>query len=213
MSMSHPKGATRVAVAPMSAGQMLTAVAHAVTASRANYCASYVVDFACPLVLGYLGAREATGLGTPAIGVAAGLFTFTFIEYAVHRWLFHRPTGLLSAMHHSHHQTPDTHAALPFFTSAGVAAICWPALTAVIGSVPASFFLCGVMGGYFYYAALHHLEHSVRINAVPFRWMQRRWAMHSVHHHLAGTNFGVTTSFWDRVFATHYQSKGRAPGH
>jgi sterol desaturase/sphingolipid hydroxylase (fatty acid hydroxylase superfamily) len=113
-------------------------------------------------------------------------------------------------MHQAHHDAPHSHAALPFFTSAALAAICWPALAAFIGPAAASFFLCGVMSGYFYYGAIHHLEHSVRITAVPFRWMQRRWAMHSVHHHLADTNYGVTSSVWDRVFGTHYQAKTRA---
>jgi sterol desaturase/sphingolipid hydroxylase (fatty acid hydroxylase superfamily) len=59
---------------------------------------------------------------------------------------------------------------------------------------------------------VHHLEHSIRITALPYRWMPRRWAVHAVHHRLVGTNFGVTTSLWDRVFGTHYQSRGRATG-
>jgi sterol desaturase/sphingolipid hydroxylase (fatty acid hydroxylase superfamily) len=31
-----------------------------------------------------------------------------------------------------------------------------------------------------------------------------------VHHRLVDTNFGVTTSFWDHVFGTHYRDGSRA---
>jgi sterol desaturase/sphingolipid hydroxylase (fatty acid hydroxylase superfamily) len=67
----------------------------------------------------------------------------------------------------------------------------------------ASFFLCGFSAAYFYYGALHHFEHTTRINQIPFRWLQGRWAAHSVHHRLDNRNFGVMTSFWDYVFKTH----------
>ena len=91
-------------------------------------------------------------------------------------------------------------------------ALVWWGLAAAAGPVIASFFWCGFLTGYVAHGAVHHLEHSIRITALPFRWMQRRWAVHAVHHRLVGTNFGVTTSFWDRVFGTHYQSRRRDIG-
>jgi len=179
----------------------------AIIESRANYCASYAIDLACPLALGYLGVHEAAGWAVAIASGCAGLVAFSFVEYAIHRWLFHAPSGVMGAMHQAHHDAPHGRAALPCITSAVVAALACGALSTFVGSAITYFFLCGLMSGYVYYAALHHLEHSVRITAVPFRWLQRRWAVHSVHHRLVDTNYGVTTSFWDRVFGTHYQSR------
>jgi sterol desaturase/sphingolipid hydroxylase (fatty acid hydroxylase superfamily) len=175
--------------------------------SRTNYRLAYAMDLACPLVLGYLGIRQAPGWLGLVVAAGAGLVTFSFVEYAIHRWLFHAPAGLMASMHQAHHDAPEDHAALPFFTSTGVAALAWWGLAPLVGSALASGFLCGLLTGYFCYGALHHLEHSVRLTSVPFRWLQRRWAVHAVHHRLVDANYGVTTSFWDRVFGTHYQSR------
>jgi len=190
----------------------MSGVLRAVSASRANYVASYAIDLACALTAGWLGVREADGWAIPVASVGVGLFVFSFAEYAIHRWLFHGPTGAMRAMHQAHHDGPHDHVALPCISSAVVGGLAWWGLSAAVGPVIASFFWCGFLTGYVAYGTVHHLEHSVRITALPYRWMQRRWAVHTVHHRLVGTNFGVTTSFWDHVFATHYRSRRRAVG-
>jgi sterol desaturase/sphingolipid hydroxylase (fatty acid hydroxylase superfamily) len=182
---------------------------HAVTESRANYRASFAIELACPIGLAWIGTQSARGWLAPLACVAAGLLVFSFIEYAIHRWLFHAPDGVMSAIHRTHHESPHGHTALPCITSVVVASIGWLALAPLVGAMAASFFLSGVLGGYSYYSILHHLEHRLRINTMPFRWLQKRWADHSVHHRLAETNFGVTTSLWDHVFATHYLARKR----
>jgi sterol desaturase/sphingolipid hydroxylase (fatty acid hydroxylase superfamily) len=181
----------------------------AISGSRVNYHASYAIDLASALAMGWLGVREADGWPVPVAILATGFFVFSFAEYAIHRWLFHGPTGVMRAMHQAHHDGPHDHVALPCISSAVVGALAWWGLSAAVGLVVASFFLCGFLTGYVAYGAVHHFEHSIRITALPFRWMQRRWAVHAVHHRLVGTNFGVTTSFWDRVFGTHYQARRR----
>jgi sterol desaturase/sphingolipid hydroxylase (fatty acid hydroxylase superfamily) len=180
-----------------------------VTQSRANYGAAYVVDVACPIVLALIGWGAKSSWTEVFSSLCAGAFVFSFVEYAIHRWLFHAPDSVMGAMHQAHHDQPRGHTALPFITSAAVASTCWLALEPLTGRAVASFFLCGLLGGYAWYSVLHHLEHSVRIRAIPFRWLQRRCAEHFVHHHLEDTNFGVTTAFWDHVFATHYRHSSR----
>jgi sterol desaturase/sphingolipid hydroxylase (fatty acid hydroxylase superfamily) len=187
--------------------QALRVLLSAIAESRANYCASYAIDLACPLALGYLGWRHTRGWLIPVASGCAGLASFSLVEYAIHRWLFHRPSSTMGAVHQAHHDAPHGHAALPCITSAVVAVLASWVLSAIVGPAVASFFLCGLMSGYFYYAALHHFEHSIRINALPFRFLQRRWAVHAVHHRLGDANYGVTTSFWDRVFGTGYKSR------
>jgi sterol desaturase/sphingolipid hydroxylase (fatty acid hydroxylase superfamily) len=184
----------------------------AVTESRANYAAAYAIDLACPLVLAVVGWRHAVDWPGPLASICLGLMAFTFVEYAIHRWLFHAPDSVMGAMHQAHHDHPGGHTALPCISSAVVASTCWLALAPLTGVAVASFFLSGLLSGYAWYSLLHHFEHSVRINAIPFRWLQKRWAEHSVHHRLDHTNFGVTTSFWDHVFATHYRSGAHGRG-
>jgi sterol desaturase/sphingolipid hydroxylase (fatty acid hydroxylase superfamily) len=186
-----------------TAGDLLRAV----SGSRANYIAAYAMDLASALAMGWLGVRAADGWPIPVAAFGTGLLAFSFAEYAIHRWLFHGPTGAMRAMHQAHHDGPHDHVALPCISSAVVSGLTWWGLSAAAGPVVASFWWCGFLTGYVAYGAVHHLEHSIRITALPFRWMQRRWAVHAVHHRLTGTNFGVTTSFWDRVFGTYYRSR------
>jgi sterol desaturase/sphingolipid hydroxylase (fatty acid hydroxylase superfamily) len=177
-----------------------------VTHSRANYRASYAIDLLCPLALAAIGLRDQTPPWPVALAsIATGLVIFSFVEYAIHRWCFHGLSGVVSEIHQHHHDAPQAHTALPAPTSVIVATAAWCILAPLIGIATASFLLCGLMAGYFYYGALHHLEHSLRLSALPFRALQRRWAMHAVHHQLPDKNYGVTTSLWDHLFGTHYR--------
>ena len=72
----------------------------------------------------------------------------------------------------------------------------WCLLTWGLHVQQASYFLMGLSGGYVYFDMFHHMEHTKRVNQIPFRWLQKIWAFHSVHHRIDQSNFGVTTSFW-----------------
>jgi sterol desaturase/sphingolipid hydroxylase (fatty acid hydroxylase superfamily) len=179
--------------------------------SRANYWAAYAVDWLCPIVLGYLGWQEATSWPIPVLSVVAGCFVFTLVEYAIHRWGFHSDASFMTPIHQEHHDIPLNRTALPFFTSPGASLILWSIFRPLLGQEIACFFLSGVLAGYFCYSLLHHIEHNVRVKRglrriPPFSWLQARWAAHVVHHRLSDKNYGVTTSFWDRVFGTHHRS-------
>ena len=66
-----------------------------ISESRANYWASYVTDFSCPVLFAWLGAHH--GLSWPAVILSSflGVATFSLIEYAIHRWLLHNPKSVL----------------------------------------------------------------------------------------------------------------------
>jgi sterol desaturase/sphingolipid hydroxylase (fatty acid hydroxylase superfamily) len=177
--------------------------------SRANYWASYVVDFICPVLFAYLGLRHWPGWPAMILSSLFGLFVFTLVEYSIHRWLLHDPRSVLYQAHEAHHLDPEKPSAFLFAASFLVLMPIWLILTDVLRVHGASFFLCGFSAGYFYYGALHHFEHTTRINQIPFRWLQGRWAAHSVHHRLDNRNFGVMTSFWDYVFKTHQRDRKR----
>ena len=177
--------------------------------SRANYLASYVVDFSCPVLFAYLGLHRQPNWPSTIISSLFGLFVFTLVEYSIHRWLLHDPRSVLYQAHEAHHLDPEKPSAFLFPASFLVLMPIWLVLADALRIHGASFFLCGFSAGYFYYGALHHFEHTTRINQIPFRWLQGRWAAHSVHHRLDDSNFGVMTSFWDYVFETHQKDRKR----
>jgi sterol desaturase/sphingolipid hydroxylase (fatty acid hydroxylase superfamily) len=181
----------------------------AISASRTNYWLAYIVDFSCPVLFAYLGMRRPVGWPLGVLNLLAGWFLFTLVEYAIHRWLLHNPECFLFPLHEAHHKNPEEASAFLFPTSFVVLMPIWMLFANVLGLHGASFFLCGFSAGYLYFGTLHHLEHRVRINQIPFRWLQGRWAAHSVHHRLDQTNFGVMTSFWDYIFKTHQKQLKR----
>jgi sterol desaturase/sphingolipid hydroxylase (fatty acid hydroxylase superfamily) len=184
-------------------------IVRTISKSRANYWLSYVVDFICPVLFGYLGWRRQPGWESIGIGFVFGVFVFTLVEYSIHRWLLHDPRSVLFQAHEAHHLDPDKPSAFLFPASFVVLMPIWLLLAGWLRIPGASFFLCGFSAAYFYYGLLHHFEHTTRINQIPFRWLQGRWAAHSVHHRRDNSNFGVMTSFWDYVFGTHQRQMKR----
>lgn len=176
--------------------------------SPINYWAAYVVDCSCPLIFAYLGMRQASSLLAIVISAFCGLFSFSLIEYVVHRWLLHDPRSALYYLHDAHHENPERTAAFLFPASLALLLPIWCLLTWL--HVPqASYFLMGLSGGYVYFDTLHHLEHTTRINQIPFRWLKKKWAFHRVHHRIQDSNFGVISPFWDYVFGTHQKQMKR----
>jgi cyclopropane-fatty-acyl-phospholipid synthase len=190
-------------------GGALSSMMGAISRSRTNYWAAYAVDLTCPVLFAYLGMRHHPAWASILIGTVFGFAVFTLVEYAIHRWLLHDPECWLYPLHEAHHQHPEGAAAFLAPASLVVLMPIWWLFADVLHVPGASFFFCGFSASYFYYGLLHHFEHSVRINQIPFRWLQGRWAAHSVHHHLDYTNYGVMTSFWDYVFGTHQKQVKR----
>lgn len=180
-----------------------------ISESRWNYWASYVTDYSCPVIFVYLGLHHGSGWPTILAGIFLGLMAFTLIEYSIHRWLLHNPNSVLYPLHEAHHNHPETPSAFLFPTSLVVLMLVWLIFAKGFHLPASAFFIAGVAAGYCYFGTVHHVEHSTRINQLPFRWMKKRWAAHSVHHHFDNNNFGVITSFWDYVFGTHQKQMKR----
>jgi 4-hydroxysphinganine ceramide fatty acyl 2-hydroxylase len=141
-----------------------------------------------------------------------GTATFSFVEYAMHRWLFHARASFAAPIHRAHHRSPADPMALPCFSSATASVGLWWLLSPLLGREVTSFVLCGLLAGYFFYAAVHHLHHRIRGTTMPFGWLRSRWVTHAIHHSRLDKNFGVTTSLWDHVFGTHLRiSVRRSP--
>jgi sterol desaturase/sphingolipid hydroxylase (fatty acid hydroxylase superfamily) len=179
-----------------------------VCASRTNYRVSFIFDAAVPLVLCSLGTRQGSNwafadwLAATAC-LVAGAFVFTFIEYGLHRWLFHARASIATESHQTHHFSPREPSSIPFPCSALSALLIWTLVSPVFGADLAYFFTGGLLLAYFYYAVLHHLQHHVRIGDVPSGLLRKRWTEHAIHHGRLDKNYGVTTSLWDHVFGTY----------
>ncbi len=177
--------------------------------TRLNLRAGLMADTLTGLGLLAAGvAHGAISVDGVALTVAAGLLLFSFIEYAVHRWLFHGHTGPFARGHARHHARPLGHDALPFF----LPPLFWCALAWLLARALApayALLLAGVMAaGYAAYGISHVLVHVAHFKST---WLQRWVALHEVHHRHPKTNFGVTTGLlWDVVLHT---GRSAQPGH
>lgn len=197
-------------VQTLPATPRMSALAHAVarlSATRANSYAGLTADIATGLFL--LGAgfwRNPAGIGASLGALVAGLLGFSFVEYAFHRWLFHRGANVMQRGHQRHHVNPLGHDSLPFFvapllmvTLAGLLATLLPSSLALLS---AGALACG----YAAYGMAHSLIHSRRFKHPGLR----RWAApHHIHHAHPQCNFGVTTPLWDIVLRSRYVGKSR----
>lgn len=141
-----------------------------------------------------------------AVTVLCGLFAFTFIEYAAHRWLFHGNTGPFKAGHDNHHVNPLGYDALPFFMPP-LFMCALGALFALAIPVGYALLLAGVIAaGYAAYGSSHVVIHVHRFKSASMR----RWAgFHNIHHYHPDANFGVTTGLWDFILGTRYHRQPR----
>ena len=124
-----------------------------------------------------------------------GWLTQTFLEYAIHRWLYH---GFRLRMHVEHHMHPDATGVEP-----------WQILTASFFVVIFTLgFYESIWGLYFWgmyasflaYTVIHRIEHEWPRKAK--RWMPILYRHHQLHHVDGASNFGVSTTLWDAVFGT-----------
>jgi len=130
--------------------------------------------------------------------VLVGVGAWTLIEYLLHRFVLHGLEPFLSC-HAAHHERPMALMATPTLLSIWVivSLVFLPAMLAA-GFWRASALTLGVVAGYLVYGLTHHATHHWR-SLGP--WMKRRKRWHARHHHVMGC-YGVTTSFWDKVFGT-----------
>lgn len=139
------------------------------------------------------------------LAFAAGLFTWTFLEYAMHNWLGHLSKGRneFSRQHLSHHANTDT-----FAPPSSKAAMATPILVllGVLASLPLGWglgttYALGVTTLYVFYEVLHRRTHTHAPWEPYGRWARK----HHLHHHFCSpkANHGVTSPLWDVVFGTY----------
>ena len=156
----------------------------------------------------YYGIIE-KGFETPEMILLflTGFFFFTFIEYIMHRYLYHIPATsetkkkVSYTMHGVHHDYPKdkSRLAMPPILSLVIATVFFIIYRALMGDF-AFGFLAGFLMGYAAYLSVHYSIHAFN---VPNNFLKVLWHHHSIHHYREPDRaFGVTSTLWDHVFGT-----------
>lgn len=136
-----------------------------------------------------------------------GWLTFSWVEYLVHRYLFHISTVTMArekfqyAVHgvHHHHPKDKDRLAMPPVLSIAIATLLLFILKLFIGDFVYAF-LPGFLVGYAFYLLIHYLVHIHRAPKNIFRYL---WINHGTHHYKNGQIiFGVSSPLWDYVYGT-----------
>jgi sterol desaturase/sphingolipid hydroxylase (fatty acid hydroxylase superfamily) len=133
--------------------------------------------------------------------VFSGIFFWTFLEYAIHRFVLHNGM-IFSADHDAHHAAPKAQIGTPTWLTMLILifGIYVPAiLVAHLGL--GLMFGFGVTFGYLVYSFAHHSLHHWNVSNDGFFYTWKR--LHALHHFVGQDgNFGVTSSLWDHIFGT-----------
>ncbi len=136
-----------------------------------------------------------------------GLMLWTLAEYLLHRFVLHG-WPFFAKYHQAHHDDPSALIASPTLFSLGVfASIALLPATLLLGLWPALPCFAGFLVGYIAFAAVHEIVHHSQSQYAVVRHFKRFHARH--HHATQASNFGVLTSFWDRVFGTYEMPRPR----
>ncbi len=139
--------------------------------------------------------------GLWTLSFAAGIATWTFAEYQLHRWVFHH-VPYIKDMHEEHHDDQKALIGTPSWLSLAIVlfVVLLPAIL-LAGMSYGAGFTAGLALGYFFYILVHHGVHHWKVR--PGGYLYRLKHRHALHHHFDDLgNFGVTTGFWDKVFGT-----------
>lgn len=155
---------------------------------------------------------------TSLISFSVGLLAFTWVEYMVHRYLFHMGTyttfraKLQYTVHGIHHDYPKDkeRLAMPPLLSISIATLLLFLFRLVLGDLVFSF-LPGFLVGYSLYLVVHYMVHAY---PPPKNFLKHLWINHSIHHYKDSEGiYGVSSPLWDYIYGTMPSTHGhRAPG-
>jgi sterol desaturase/sphingolipid hydroxylase (fatty acid hydroxylase superfamily) len=144
----------------------------------------------------------------------AGLLLWTFVEYSLHRFLFHyeprteRMKRAFFLFHGVHHAQPQvkTRLVMPFPISIPGALLFYGLLYGLLGvwmGAPqwVNPLTAGFMVGYLAYDLIHYATHHFQMRSGPAKFLKR---YHMAHHFKSPrTRYGVSSPLWDYVFRTN----------
>ncbi|CAM6089727.1 unnamed protein product [Calypogeia fissa] len=156
----------------------------------------------------WLAFQRGLPLSALPTSLLAGVFLWSFIEYTLHRFLFHiKTTGYWSntghyLLHGCHHKFPLDGYRLVFPPAAtsifGV--LFWNVLKFALPAALAPSIFGGGLLGYVMYDLIHYFLH----HGAPFNGVSQKLKRYHLNHHFKEqtNSFGITSSLWDWVLDT-----------
>lgn len=140
----------------------------------------------------------------------AGVFTWTVVEYVLHRFVFHYvPPGRLGnkihfIFHGVHHDYPNDsyRLVMPPIVSIPLAIFFYFSFSAILGEVINAPFFAGFVMGYLFYDMLHYAVHHANSSNKLFLKLKT----HHLKHHFKEPHkgFGVSSPLWDILSGTTF---------
>jgi sterol desaturase/sphingolipid hydroxylase (fatty acid hydroxylase superfamily) len=181
--------------------------------SRTHIAVPLVIFFSYAAALLYWNVTYTNQSAWVTISMfVAGVIAFTWVEYNVHRYVFHMRTytqlraKMQYVMHGVHHEFPKDkdRLAMPPLLSVTIATILLLFFKLILGDFVFSF-LPGFLVGYAAYLAVHYMVHAY---PPPKNFFKILWVNHSIHHYKDGeVVFGVSSPLWDYIYGTMHERK------
>lgn len=172
--------------------------------SRFNYWFGYVANGAWVLWFAHFGLPVVGPHPLPLLQaagyLAAGFVLWTFLEYALHRYIYHVIPSFLSQGHALHHERPRELIGVPWWLTSVALWGIWAGLARTFAPGPLGLVMAGTWAGYIAYCLVHHGSHHWRMQS---GYLRRVKQLHQLHHVYPETNWGFTTHLWDVVFGTY----------
>jgi 4-hydroxysphinganine ceramide fatty acyl 2-hydroxylase len=132
--------------------------------------------------------------------VPLGLLLWTFLEYTLHRYIFHMESD---GQHIKHHRQPADPAVI--LVQPELAILISAALASIVQLITHNYsftagIMAGIWAGFLYYESVHYRVH---VGDASRLWIANQRRLH-FHHHFRNSKacFGVTTPIWDYIFRT-----------
>lgn len=176
--------------------------------SRTHISVPLIIFFVYAATLLYWNTQHTSlNMLTTMLLFVVGLLSFTWVEYMVHRHVFHMKTytqlreKIQYTMHGVHHEFPKDkdRLAMPPLLSITIATVLLLIFKVLMGDFVFAF-LPGFLVGYASYLSVHYMVHAY---APPKNIFKALWVNHSVHHYKDGeVVFGVSSPLWDYIYGT-----------
>lgn len=160
-----------------------------------------------------------TSLLMTLISFAVGVILWTFMEYSLHRFVFHMESFIPNSaifrtlhfiIHGVHHAFPMDHDRLvfPIVLAVPLYYLFFSMFSVVFPQMMLNGVSAGVVGAYMMYDMGHYYLH----HAQPLQIVQYRKKYHMYHHYKDPDNgYGITQSWWDILFGTELDMSKKQP--
>lgn len=171
--------------------------------SKASYYADWVtIPFlVLCIIVSDVSYHSASMLAAGAFLLGVG--AMSFIEYGMHRWMFHNPR-LYRREHWAHHLRPSDYVGIPGWQTGIYFLIALAVMVTALGLDFGGGLFIGVALYYLAYIVTHDRFHHGDLGLLGNGYWARRRRAHLRHHQRGEeVNFGVASHWWDVLLGTY----------